>query len=642
MNNSFWDRIQFICGYIFYGRCRMRKFITGLICFSLVILFNVKFNKPVFHSFKNKDIKSACVIPKFDIHHSSISDFFWEVNPIKCKSSEPLMYIDSEGLLQINRTVMSANGYTSLKCVCQPVVRINDEQIKFGDEIPCTDPVYISSDFIYARCTDHGQDVYSGLQYGIDYRSTFIKKTFKNESDSNLSVYLFGYDALSNLIARRKMPLTIRYLEDVLEAYTFNGYAKVGDNTWPNLAALLTGYRPQHTKTVLNEGPFIWKNFSREGYVTMFSEDYPILSPFLGFADQPTEHYMNTFFVAADKIQPVTDRDVRKVLLFMEYKNLKVGDSSYLCVGNTPKHKILIEYYKRFIEVYKNHRKFGMSFNTELGHDYINFYQLADKDSMEFLQWMYEKKKLENAILVFYSDHGPRYSEIQNTNIGRVTSLMPIFSIYVPKHIKEKYPHIHENLQKNTERLTTAFDVYETLQDVLNSKFEHTERVDEKSRGISLFRPIPEKRSCFDADIPEHYCPCYASESVDLKSKRVQIMANALVSKLNKLLERYSDRCSVLVLKSVVKASIVKSNFERDKSMEERFSIRSYIYSSTQDNKYLLVIETSPGDAKFEATVHYVSDSDVEISGDISGINRYGDQSKCIDEKTLKLYCFCK
>jgi arylsulfatase A-like enzyme len=57
-----------------------------------------------------------------------------------------------------------------------------------------------------------------------------------------------------------------------------------------------------------------------------------------------------------------------------------------------------------------------MSFNTELGHDYINFYQLADKDSMEFLQWMYEKKKLENAILVFYSDHGPRYSEIQNTN----------------------------------------------------------------------------------------------------------------------------------------------------------------------------------------------------------------------------------
>jgi hypothetical protein len=74
MYNKLFDRILFICEYIVYGRCRTRQFITGLICFSLVILFNVKFNKPVFHSFKNKDIKSACVIPKFDIHHSSISD----------------------------------------------------------------------------------------------------------------------------------------------------------------------------------------------------------------------------------------------------------------------------------------------------------------------------------------------------------------------------------------------------------------------------------------------------------------------------------------------------------------------------------------------------------------------------------------
>jgi hypothetical protein len=63
------------------------------------------------------------------------------------------------------------------------------------------------------------QNVYSGLQYGIDYRSKFLKRELNNESDINLSVYLYGYDALSNLIARRKMPLTMKYLEDVLEAF---------------------------------------------------------------------------------------------------------------------------------------------------------------------------------------------------------------------------------------------------------------------------------------------------------------------------------------------------------------------------------------------------------------------------------------
>jgi hypothetical protein len=100
------------------------------------------------------------------------------------------MYIDSEGLLHINQSIKLSKGYTSLRCDCQPVLRINGTEVKFGDEIQCTDPVYISSDFIYVRCTDNGQDVYSGLQYGIDYRSKVLKRELNNESDINLSVYL--------------------------------------------------------------------------------------------------------------------------------------------------------------------------------------------------------------------------------------------------------------------------------------------------------------------------------------------------------------------------------------------------------------------------------------------------------------------
>jgi arylsulfatase A-like enzyme len=40
---------------------------------------------------------------------------------------------------------------------------------------------------------------------------------------------------------------------------------------------------------------------------------------------------------------------------------------------------------------------------------------LADDDYFEFFKWMNITKKLENAILIFMGDHGPRYSEIQNT-----------------------------------------------------------------------------------------------------------------------------------------------------------------------------------------------------------------------------------
>jgi hypothetical protein len=58
------------------------------------------------------------------------------------------MYIDSEGLLHINQSIKLSKGYTSLRCECQPVLRINGAEVKFGDEIQCTEPVYISSDLI--------------------------------------------------------------------------------------------------------------------------------------------------------------------------------------------------------------------------------------------------------------------------------------------------------------------------------------------------------------------------------------------------------------------------------------------------------------------------------------------------------------
>lgn len=624
----------------FSNKCKQQTLLT-LIAFIVVLMFNVQFNKPVFHYYKNLDTKSACVLPKFNIHDSSIAEFFWEVNPLQCESIEPLMFIDSDGFVRVNQTLKSAYKYSTLNCLCQPVVWINDETVTFGESLSCTNPVYIANDFVYAKCTNRDAQVYDGLLYWVDYKSIMKSKNLKNESEENLSVYFYGYDALSNLIARRTMPLTLKYLEDNLEAYTFNGYTKVGDNTWPNLISLLTGNRTEPTSK-LEEIPFIWNDFSRNGYATLFSEDYPRLFSFKGFKEKPADHFNNPFFMAADKVKPITNRDVRKVILFMEYKNMKVGDSSYLCVGNTPKHKIVIEYYKSFIKTYKNLRKFGFTFNTELGHDYINFYNHADKDSSEFFQWMHQSGHLDNAVLIFYSDHGPRYSEIQNTNIGRVTGMLPIFSMFIPKHIKERYPSVHENLLKNTERLTTAFDVYKTLKDILKGKFIQDATTSNAEKGISLFRPIPEKRSCYDANIPEHYCPCYSSQEVDVKSKRVQEMANVVLTKINAMLQKHMDKCATLRLKSTLSASLVKSNFERDKSMEERFSIRSYIYSDKQDTRYLLVIQTEPGDAKFESTVHYGESSGIEVSGDINRINRYGNQSHCMNIKLMRLYCFCK
>jgi hypothetical protein len=76
----------------------------------------------------------------------------------------------------------------------------------------------------------------------------------------------------------------------------------IGGNTYPNLIPVLTGKTaysselpPLDPKTEFTDRyPFIWKEFARKNYVTMYSEDYPEISIFdnnmKGFKEPPADH----------------------------------------------------------------------------------------------------------------------------------------------------------------------------------------------------------------------------------------------------------------------------------------------------------------------------------------------------------------
>uniref|UniRef100_A0A8R1E9F4 Uncharacterized protein n=1 Tax=Caenorhabditis japonica TaxID=281687 RepID=A0A8R1E9F4_CAEJA len=82
---------------------------------------------------------------------------------------------------------------------------------------------------------------------------------------------------------RRKLPQTVKFLEQTLGATVLNGYNIVGDGTPQALIPILTA----QTEIVLPLArrrfaeaeyldeiyPMIWNNFSDSGYVTMFGED---------------------------------------------------------------------------------------------------------------------------------------------------------------------------------------------------------------------------------------------------------------------------------------------------------------------------------------------------------------------------------
>lgn len=95
-----------------------------------------------------------------------------------------------------------------------------------------------------------------------------------------LSVLLIGLDNVSRLNFYRNLPKTVSYL-DKKGWLLMKGYNKMGENTFPNLMALLTGQREKEAvknckPTIpygLDNCPMMWYNFRNAGYVTAYAED---------------------------------------------------------------------------------------------------------------------------------------------------------------------------------------------------------------------------------------------------------------------------------------------------------------------------------------------------------------------------------
>ena len=143
------------------------------------------------------------------------------------------------------------------------------------------------------------------------------------------------------------------------------------------------------------------------------------------------------------------------------------------------------------------------------------------------------------------------------------------------------------------------------------------------SLGQSLFTKINRYRTCAVAGIDEHWCCCHSVDKLEKNSGEVNQAASHLLKHINYLLQNHTD-CVQLVMNTVVQGS---------KRIEEKEN--STIIS--------VMIEVEPSGGLFEGTIKYKGfNSTPEISKDISRINLYGDQSKCVNDSTLKLYCYCK
>lgn len=110
-------------------------------------------------------------------------------------------------------------------------------------------------------------------------------------------------------------------------------------------------------------------------------------------------------------------------------------------------------------------------------------------------------------------DHGNRIGYIMYTYVGRIEERMTHFSVYIPEWYRKKYPDAMRQLEINKHRLTSNYDVHRMVKEIFNDTISQPseDAIDPSaavSKGISLFRPIPANRTCFEANVPPPHCTC--------------------------------------------------------------------------------------------------------------------------------------
>ncbi|KAK0097830.1 hypothetical protein PV326_013414 [Microctonus aethiopoides] len=599
--------------------------------------------------------KKGCRMPAFDPMDLLAKRFIQKEKPLVCEfgselplieSNETAVFINPDALGQYYNTTEVAN------CCWRSIERENnsDNSVKLGKE--CHKFQYetnITEEFVKIECFKDGKQIYRDYHFfvprkpSVEERCRYIlkkklqkarvlSKSPNRRKNKPLSVLILGIDSVSRGNFHRMMPKTVKILNS-LGAIEMMGYNKIGDNTYPNLVAVLSGRSDieikatcwNDTKKPFDDCPFLWKNYSQNGYRTVLAEDASTMTTFNylkpGFRVQPTDYYYRPYSVAIE-----TDIGNTHKL------------NADLCVGNRKTYANLLHYSRKIAKEFSTDPYFAFFWQASLTHDFFNYPQLGDDVYHDSIEYLKQTGLLDNTALIMMSDHGIRWGEFRQTYQGRIEESLPFVFIILPDWWKTEFPTAWINLRRNTASLTTPFDLHETLLDILKPQYITTESINARSasnnstnilqRGISWFLPIPDERTCSTAGIPGHWCMCHTSNNISIEDEAIKNTTRFLIDELNLMVKKFSQ-CSPLTVQKVFDAKMWSSE-------------GSYEDKSIPWIEYTITIETIPGNAIFEASIRHNTTGGNALVGSISRLNAYGKQSACIDDSTMRLYCYCK
>lgn len=452
---------------------------------------------------------TGCRIPYLELEDEEIVSLYEDVSGYTCSKIPPLVQSNLTSLY-VNSSVLADYGVDSIdevKCFYTPFwrraptdPREDDVQVNYGKPVYFRGGVNVPHEFVKVECTCNRYK-YKDYHSFVPLKPTVIN-TIRQDSDERLNVIIIGIDSLSRMHIHRKMPKTVRYFLEELNAIEYMGYNKVSDNTFPNLIPMLTSFGfyelvqkcwPNYN-TRFDNCSFVWSNFTKQGYVTSFAEEQSSFGLFnflkKGWSVQPTDYYWDTLdYTAIEDIGHWYD-------LYRLYP---------ICMGPRPMYRVLLDNEEKFISVMaKEKRKFfTFSWDTSLTHNHIDTASLADQEYVDHIKFIKNTGVLNSSLLIFMSDHGYRFGKMAQTHQGHLEDRLPFIYWVFPDWFRLKYPAATKNIRENAYKLTNTYDIHATLNNILRLDELADEKINsaaiEDVRGISLFRPIPEERTCESA-----------------------------------------------------------------------------------------------------------------------------------------------
>ncbi|KAK6055673.1 hypothetical protein COOONC_06822 [Cooperia oncophora] len=200
--------------------------------------------------------------------------------------------------------------------------------------------------------------------------------------------------------------------------------------------------------------------------------------------------------------------------------------------------------------------------------------------------------------------------------------------------------------------LSTPFDIYSTLMDVLHLPSDLTTVQDTNKRSLSLFRPISEDRTCAQAGVEPHWCTCLNwQDSLTTYGDRAiaEELALAIVEVINRQLKNVFHLCAKLHLKEVIEAKKLVPNegLLKYKNVKDSDGFVPDLSGNTKAAfaHYQIKLRTRPGNAIYEVTLFYdfkMKEVHIDLAS-ISHPNKFGDAPHCIINQNyfLASYCVC-